>query len=76
MLVLIYAVRLAYANTTVVLHPISTEKQCLLKMDTVQYLHPLTQTVLPWRQDAKVDIINTESTGGIEVVCSCATVPL
>lgn len=59
--------------TTVVHHAISREKRCLLQMGTMQALHRLTpQTVLLWRQDAKVDIINTETTGGTEVVSSCS----
>lgn len=67
--VLIYAICLTYANTTFLHLPISSEKQCLLKMDTMQSLHLLTlQAVLPRKQDAKVDVINTETTGGTEVV--------
>ena len=43
-------------------------------MDTLQCFHPLTtQTVLPWKQDAKVDI-NKETTGVTEVVSDCANV--
>lgn len=46
-------------------------------MNTLQCLHLLTtQAVLPWKQDAKVDIINKETTGGTEVVSDSAKVRL